>query len=90
MHNCKDDLDIKCKVLKWLSRAAYKGQPFASEKRNRAFRDFMLNGINMFLECDFDENDIEVIYTYLGNAVNHELTVKFVETGYDMSILESA
>ena len=88
LHNCKSDLDIKCKVLEWFSRAAYKGQPFASEKRNRSFRVFMLNGINMFLGYDFDENDMEVIYTYLGNTVNHELTVRFVESGYDTGILK--
>ena len=88
--DCKNDLDIKCKVLEWISRTASKGMPYRSDKSNIAYRRFMLYGINLFLEQDFDENDIEVIYTYLGNAINHNLTVKFVESGYDMSILDES
>lgn len=85
--DCKSDLDIKSKVLEWISRTASKGMPYRSDKSNIAHRRFMLHGINLFLEQDFDENDIEVIYTYLGNAINHNLTVKFIKNGYDMSIL---
>lgn len=84
LEDCKSELDVKCKVLEWISRPAYKGQPYSSEKRNQEFRAFMLNGINQFLGTDFSENDIEQIYTYLGNAVHHERTVEFVMSGYDM------
>lgn len=31
---------------------------------------------------------MEKIYTYLGNACNHKKTLKFIESGYDMSILK--
>ena len=89
LEDCKTDLDIKCKVLEWFSRSAYKTQPYASEKRNKEFHEFMLNGINQFLGTDFSEDDMEQIYTYLGNAVNHERTVAFVENGYDMEFLQS-
>ena len=27
------------------------------------------------------------IYTYLGNGIEHDLCVKFVESGYDMTLL---
>ena len=48
----------------------------------------MLNGVNDFLGTDFTESDIEEIYTYLGNRCNHEKTVRFIESNYDMSILK--
>lgn len=85
---CKTELDVQCKVLEWLSRGAYKTSPFPSERKNRKFQDFMLNGINKYLETDFTRDDMDLIYTYLGNACNHDLTVKFVESGYIMALLK--
>lgn len=78
---------LKCKVLEWLSRAAHKTAPFGARK-NRVFHKFMLDGINAFLETNFTPDDMGQIYTYLGNAVNHTKTVQFVESGYDMTVLQ--
>lgn len=88
LEDCKTELDVKCKVLEWISRSAYKTQPYASEKRNKELHEFILNGINRFLGTNFSEDDMEQIYTYLGNAVNHERTVAFIESGYDMKLLQ--
>lgn len=85
--NCETELDVKCKVLEWLSRSAHKGIPYSQEWRNKKFRKFMLDGINMFLHTDFSFDDMEQIYTYLGNACNHKKTIRFIESGYDMQVL---
>lgn len=85
--NCETELDVKCKVLEWLSRSACKGIPYSQEWRNKKFRKFMLDGINMFLHTDFSKDDIELIYTYLGNACNHKRTLEFIRSNYNMSIL---
>lgn len=85
--NCETELDVKCKVLEWLSRSAHKGIPYSQEWRNKKFRKFMLDGINMFLHTDFSFDDMEPIYTYLGNACNHKKTIRFIESGYDMQVL---
>lgn len=87
LHTCETELDVKCKVLEWLSAGAYKTQPYKSKKKNDEFHTFMLNGINQFLGTKFDETDIEQIYTYLGNACNHKKTVAFIESGYCMDVL---
>lgn len=86
--DCKTELDIKCKVLEWLSRAAYKTEPYRRKDKNDEFHAFMLKGINEFLGTQFTAEEMEQIYTYLGNACNHEKTVWFIESGYDMKILE--
>lgn len=88
LEDCENEFDVKCKVLEWLSRGAYKTCPFNSNIKNERFHNFMLNGINDFLGTDFTESDIEEIYTYLGNRCNHEKTFKFINSGYDMSVLE--
>ena len=85
--NCETLMDLQCKILEWFSRAAYKTEPYYTDKSNNKFHRFMLDGINDFLGTEFTFDDMELIYTYLGNAVNHSLTVEFVESGYDMEIL---
>ena len=86
--NCKNTEDVECKILKGLSRSAAKGQPYSQEWRNRKFRKFMLDGINSALETDFSTDDIKLIYQKLGNRINHDLTVKFAENGFDMKVLK--
>lgn len=88
IRNCETEMDIKCKVLEWFSRGAYKTTPYSSKKKNDELHAFMLNGINKYLGTNFSHKDMEVIYTYLGNCCNHSKTVAFVESGYDMNILE--
>ena len=87
LEDCETELDVQCKVLEWLSRAAYKTEPFATNRKNKEFHAFMLGGINTFLRTNFTEDDIEVIYQWLGNRVNHPLTVEFVNSGFDMLML---
>lgn len=88
LRDCETELDVKCKVLEWLSRGAYKTCPFDSDLENTRLHKFMLDGINEFLETEFNEEDIELVYTYLGNRCNHNLTIKFIESDYDMDVLE--
>ena len=88
LRKCKSELDVKCKVLEWFSRGAYKTEPYGTKKKNNEFHKFMLDGINDFLGTEFTEDDMELIYTYLGNAVHHELTIKFICSGYDMEVLK--
>ena len=87
LDNCESELDVKCKVLEWFSQGAYKRQPYGTKKSNDEFNKFMRDGINEYLGTDFNETDMEIIYTYLGNCCNHKLTIKFIESGYDMSVL---
>ena len=88
LEDCNTWTEVKCKVLEWLSRGAYKTCPYTSKKKNDEFHAFMLNGINAFLQTDFDEKDMALIYQRLGNRVNHALTMEFVISGYNMALLE--
>lgn len=86
--NVNDVLELKCKVLEWFSRAAYKAEPWRDERKNRAYRHFFLKGINDFLGTDFDQHQIGTIYAELGNSVNRQLTIKFIESNYDFEVLK--
>lgn len=88
LRDCKTELDVKCNVLEWLSRAACKTEPYRRKDKNDEFHEFIRGGIIEFLGVHFSEIDMETIYTHLGNARNYEKTVAFVMSGYDMGILE--
>lgn len=88
LSNCDNELDVKCKVLEWFSRDAHKAMPYRSSSRNKSYQEQVLRFINSFLGTEFTTEDIEKIYCYLGNAICHEKTERFVKSGYDMSILD--
>jgi len=81
------EIEVSCKLLEWLSRNAYKSEHYRKAKDNNRVHEYHLNGINAFLRTNFTHEDMKLIYCELGNCVNHELTIKFVESGYDMRIL---
>lgn len=89
LNNVENEFDLKCKVLEWCSRDAYKSMPYSTDRRNRMYQDDVRENINIFLKTNFTRNDMELIYSKLGNGVHHELTIKFVQSNYDMNILGS-
>ena len=51
-------------------------------------RKLHFEGINKLLGTNFTLEEMTDIYTYLGNGINHDFCVKFVESGYDMTIIQ--
>ncbi|MGA4517383.1 hypothetical protein ACPA0F_08950 [Solibacillus silvestris] len=85
---CDTYNDVCCKVLEWLSRECYKAMPFSTDGKNEHYHKEMLASVNLFLGTAFTEDEIALIYQKLGNAVNHELTMRFVKSDYDINILK--
>lgn len=80
---------LKAKVIEYFSRPSFKGEYYRSQKKNQEIYDFHLQGLNEFLETDFTPEEIEDIYTKLGNGINRPLTLKFIESGYDMQVVRN-
>lgn len=85
--NCKTKEDVICKLLEWCSRPIAKGEPYATNKRNIEWRNSLLLGYNNYLGTHFTQDDMYWIYDKLGNAVNHELTLKFIHSNFDLSLV---
>lgn len=85
--DCITKEDVICKLLEWCSRPMAKGEPYASEKRNIEWRNSLICGLNKYLGTNFTQEDMYWIYDKLGNRVNHELTMKFIENEYDISLV---
>lgn len=88
--DCKTPEDIEAKVIEWLSRPAFKTAPYSQEWRNRKLHEFIRNGINAFLDTGFTEEDMETIYSRLGNAIRHNLTMEFIAHNMDVAWLMEA
>ena len=74
------ELELKAKILEWLSREACKSLYRQSQK-------YHLEGINKFLGTNFTQEEMERIYSELGNNCNREKTILFIESGYDLGLL---
>ncbi|HEL1579440.1 hypothetical protein [Streptococcus suis] len=80
--------DITAKLLMWCSRTIVKGQPFRSQKRNNIFREVIKKTFNYYLGTHFSDEDIALIYQRLGNGINPELAYRFIDSGFDMEVLD--
>lgn len=87
VENIQTKDEVKCKVLEYFSRPAHKTM-YGSETTDDLIHQYILDCINQYLNTDFDEDDISLIYTRLGNGVNRPLALKFIESGYDLKVLK--
>lgn len=88
LEDCKSREDVTAKLLEWLSRDAYKSQHFNVEWRNEQVHKYHRDGINRFCSTAFTPDDMKLIYSELGNRVNHQKTLLFIRSGYDMEVLK--
>lgn len=89
LDSCETREDVVAKLLEWLSREAFKSQHFDAAWRNAQVHKYHLDGINQFCGTSFTTEDIELIYTKLGNCIRHQKTLEFIHSGYDMDVLRN-
>jgi hypothetical protein len=80
LNQVRDEQDFKAAVLEDCSRNAFKGCSGKLQGEH-------LDGINKLLDTKFTRDDMELIYTYLGNGIQHDLCLRFVASGYDLDVL---
>lgn len=83
LNHCSTPDEFKAEVIEGVSRFAFKAF-------TKPLRKEHLDGINKLLDTKFTPEDMEYIYTYLGNGINHELCMKFVKSGYDLKVIEES
>ncbi|MBY5033881.1 hypothetical protein K6V78_02135 [Streptococcus gallolyticus] len=49
--------------------------------------DAFKRSLNHYLGTLFSDEDIALIYQRLGNGINPELTFRFIDSGFDMEVL---
>ena len=83
LKNASSDLAFKCQVLAWLSRPSCKGIGTMWQKKILAL-------VNDLLGTSFTKEEIQLVYGKLGNNINPDLSIAFIESGYDMKLIKEA
>ena len=81
LEDVNTDMDFKCKMFAWVSRPIAKGL-------SNHWSSKVLHSFNELMDTSFTKKDMYLIYDRLGNDVNRELTLRFIESGYDLTILD--
>ncbi len=85
LEDVETELDFKCKVLEWLSYHTADNHGCFYPKVSKKIE----NMINYILNTNFSHEDLQTIYCRIGNRVNHALTIKFIESDYNLKVLEN-
>lgn len=80
LDNAETKQDLKAKCLAWLSRPAHKGESVRVQKTIQSI-------VNDYLNTDFSVDDFSLIYIALGLNNNPDLTIKFIESNYELNLL---
>ena len=88
--DCETEEDVIVAALETLTVDCCKSKPFETTDANDRFHKYMLKGMNKLLGKAFTEKQYLAIYSIIGNGVNHQLTVDFVRSGYDLKILRDS
>lgn len=81
LEDVETELDFKCKMFAWVSRPIAKGL-------NKYWSSKVLKSFNALLGTHFTKDEMYKIYDRLGNDVNRKLTIRFIESNYDLSLLK--
>ena len=87
LEKIESDIELKRRFISAVSRC-YKTEPYRTSKRNIEWQQKHISAFNEALGTKFNDDEIEYIYTYLGNGCNKPIAIKFIESGYDLNILK--
>lgn len=88
LDDVETDEDFKVNLCEWLSRDCSCVLRYSRDKRLIRYWQDNTNAFNKICGTNFTMEQMDYIYTYLGNGINHELTKQFVRSGFDRSIIE--
>ena len=83
----ESDIELKRRFISAVSRC-YKTEPYRTSKRNIEWQQKHISAFNKTLGTKFNIDEIEYIYTYLGNGCNKPIAIKFIESEYDLNVLK--
>lgn len=88
LENCKTKFQLFAKLLEWCSRDSCFSLTYSMMKFNELYWKQNREALNSFFDQNWSHEDMSLIYETLGCRVNHELTIKFIESGFDLQVLE--
>lgn len=88
LENCKTKFQLFAKLLEWCSRDSCFNLPYMVMKLNKLHWEQNRKALNSFFDQNWSHEDMSLIYQTLGCHVNPTLTKQFIESGFDLQVLE--
>lgn len=87
LDDVETDDDFKVKLCEWFSRDCCCALRYSQNKRLERYYQKNTEAFNFICGTNFTTEQMEHIYTKLGNGIKHELAKKFVKSGFDLSVI---
>lgn len=88
LENCKIKFQLFAKLLEWCSRDSCFSLTYSMMKFNELYWKQNREALNAFFDQNWSHKDMSLIYETLGCHVNPTLTQQFIESGFDLKVLE--
>ena len=88
LDDVNSDDDFKVKLCEWFSRDCCCALRYAQNKRLERYWQENTEAFNFICGTNFTVEQMEYIYTYLGNGIKHTLAQNFVKSGFDLSVID--
>lgn len=88
LDDVETDEDFYVKLCEWFSRDCCCALRYSQRKRLERYYQDNTTAFNYICGTNFTVEQMNFIYTYLGNAIKHELAQQFVRSGFNLTIIE--
>jgi hypothetical protein len=88
LDDVETDDDFKVKLCEWFSRDCCCALRYSQNKRLKRYYQENTEAFNFICETNFTVEQMNYIYTYLGNGIRHTVAEMFVKSGFDLSVLD--
>lgn len=88
LDDVETDDDFKVKLCEWFSRDCCCALRYSQQKRLERYWQENTDAFNFICGTSFSVEQMNYIYTYLGNGIKHDLAKKFVKSGFKLSVIE--
>lgn len=88
LENCKTKFQLFAKLLEWCFRDSCFSLTYSMMKFNELYWKQNREALNSFFDQNWSHENMSLIYETLGCHVNPTLTKQFIESGFDLTILE--
>lgn len=88
LDNVDSKVDLKRKVISWVSRSTCNASPYSQGWRNLKYHKDVMQKLNEYLDVNFNNIQWNYIYIKLGNDINEELMLEFIASDLDFDIFD--
>lgn len=88
LDDVETDDDFKVKLVEWFSRDCCCALRYTQRKRLERYYQDNTDAFNYICGTNFTVEQMQYIYTYLGNGIRQKLAEEFVKSGFDLSVIE--